>query len=881
MLFGMERTNTTLIIFDGNALVHRAYHALPPLSSPSGESVNAVYGVALTLLSVLEKFHPEYVVSSFDLPVPTFRHAKFADYKGTRTKTPEELSLQIPRVKELMSAFGIPIFERAGYEADDCVGTLAALALTADPSIHVVIVTGDNDALQLVNDRTSVFTLRKGIKDTVVYDERAVVSKYGFPPKTLVEFKGLRGDASDNIPGVPGIGEKGATDLLIRYGTLENIFAHLSELSPSIRAKLESGRDLAFLSRELGTIDTTVPLTFDLPSASLSALDPKVVETFFRRFGFLSLLKKIPGASSKAASRKSLSEEVSSTLSSLEEGNAFLARWDHAERAAFLIRPEAGTLFEASRFSCDIAFQKGETRESIRLSSDESYRALLRKFFGSSIPKITYDAKSAMKLLKTLDISLEGLEFDILIAGYLLNAGGALSLEHLFLENAQALQGGSEAPSARELFSLRMSLLKKLEAVAATQVPGKTILEVFFSLEMPLIRILCDMEEMGICLEGSILTDLSKEMEREVRSIEREIVLLAGREFNVGSPKQLSEVLFEELHIPTDRLKRTKTGISTASSELEKLKDEYPIVQLVEDYRERVKLRSTYLDVLPRLVDQNSRLHTTFQQAHTATGRLSSIEPNLQNIPIRSVWGERIRSAFVASPGKLFVGGDYSQIELRVAAHLSEDKEMCAAFSRGEDIHRRTAAIVYGVSPEVVSDEMRRKAKVFNFGILYGMGAFGLSQAAGMSREEAATFIEEYLEHFSGIRSFMEAMKERAREYGYIDTELGRRCLLPESGSDNRQIAAAADRMAINMPVQGLEADIVKLSMIATDQLIRKTFLGKASLLLQIHDELIFEVDESLASQFQEAVRTSMESVYLLRVPLVVDVSVGKNWGEI
>jgi DNA polymerase-1 len=881
MLLRMDGTKK-LILLDGNALIHRSYHALPPLTSKSGELVNAVYGVALTLLSVLEKFKPEYIAASFDLSGPTFRHEKFADYKATRVKAPDELYAQIPRVKELVRAFNIPIYEKEGYEADDCVGTLARQATEKDLDIQTIIVTGDNDALQLVNDRVGVFSLRKGVKDTVLYDETGVVAKYGFSPRTLIEFKGLRGDASDNIPGVHGIGEKGATDLLKKYGTLENIYAHLEELSLSVRTKLESGRESAFLSRELGTIDTAAPVALDLEACRARDFDRIAVEALFRELGFFSLVKKIPGHEmSTTDGALGAKKSDGNLLTKHKDRELFFERCAGAERVAFLMLPEKGTLFQTSAFECDIAFiRKGET-ECARISFDAESRKLFAEFFVSALPKTTYDAKAAMKILETVGIELRGVDFDCLLAGYLLNAGGSVSLSELSLEYLGETPASDANVGVKALFGLREKLVEKMKEIGKEQKEGKTIFDVFSDIEMPLVSVLRAMEQVGIRLDGSILTRLSKEMEREIDDIQREIFTLAGREFNVSSPKQLSEILFIDLKIPTTNVKKTKTGLSTASSELEKLKKEYPIVALVERYRERTKLKNTYLDVLPRLVDADSRLHTTFQQATTATGRLSSSDPNLQNIPIRSEWGERIRSAFLASPGMLLVGVDYSQIELRVAAHLSGDSEMCAAFARGEDIHRRTASLVYDIAPDNVTDEMRRKAKAFNFGIIYGMGSFGLSQSTGMTREESAKFIQEYLEHFSGIRKFMEDMKTFAKEKGFVETELGRRRYLPDITSNNAQVAASAERMAINMPVQGLEADIVKLSMIAVEKFIRENFAGKAKLLLQIHDELIFEVEESVAPIFAHEVKGVMESVYPLRVPLIAEVSVGKNWGEI
>lgn len=879
--FRMKNENI-FIVLDGNALIHRSYHALPSLTNKKGELVNAVYGFTLTLLSVLEKFHPEYIAVSFDLAGPTFRHEKFKEYKATRIKAPDDLYAQIPRVKELVRTFNIPIYEQSGFEADDCVGTLARQAMTIDVDIHTIIVTGDNDALQLVNNQTSVFALRKGVKDTVLYDEAGVFAKYGFSPKTLIEFKGLRGDPSDNIPGVHGIGEKGATDMLKKYETLENIYAHISEFPQSLREKLEGGRESAFLSRELGTINTNAPVHLDINACRARDFNRMEVEMIFRELGFFSLIKKIPG--NKILSQDeigSVKKPNTNLMEKQKERELFFDRCHEANEIAFLIIPEKGTLFQTTVFECDIAFAREEKIERARIEFDAESRKFFKDFFESDTLKITYDAKESMKILETVGIELHGVGFDCLLAGYLLDAGGSISLSALALEYLDETFSLDAGISSETLFALRKKLLEKMETIGREQKEGKTILDVFSKIEMPLFPVLRLMERVGIRLNSGILEKLSKEMEKEIGEIQTKIFALAGRDFNVSSPKQLSEVLFVDLKIPTRDLKRTKMNVSTASSELGKLKKQYPIVSLIEEYRERFKLKTTYLDVLPKLKDERSRIHTTFHQATTATGRLSSSNPNLQNIPIRSEWGERIRSAFEAEMGKVFVGVDYSQIELRVAAHLSYDMEMCEAFRRGEDIHRRTASLVYGISPEEVTSEMRRKAKAFNFGIIYGMGSYGLSQSADMTREEATKFIQEYLEHFSGIRTFMEDMKKFSREKGYVETEVGRRRFLPEILNENRQVAATAERMAINMPVQGLEADIVKLAMLSADKLIRERFKENATLLLQIHDELIFEVEESIATVFAREIKEVMESVYALRVPLVADVSVGKNWGEI
>lgn len=869
----MEKKLKTLVLLDGNALIHRAYHALPPLTTKKGEVVHAVYGFTLTLLSVLEKFKPDYIAASFDLAGPTFRHKQFADYKATRAKAPDDLYAQIPRVKELTRAFNIPIYEQEGFEADDCVGTLARQAEAEDT--RVIIVTGDSDELQLVTPLVNVFMLRKGIKDIVLYDEKAVEEKYGFKPALIPDYKGLAGDASDNIPGVTGVGAKTATDLLKTFGTLENIYAHLPEVKEAVRKKLETDRENAFLSKELGTIHKEAPVTLDLPACVSKDFDHQVVATLLQELGFFSLIKRLPGSEqagiADAQQPAKKKKEKIRKIATKETFDTFVGK---APEVAVYAAYGEGTLFGTGIEQLHIAVSEGEEASIVW---NEETKVFLAAFLeDGNKKKIVYDGKALLHSFKKENIDLHGIAFDVLIAAYLLNSGGNVELDHLVLEEC-----GEDTLTvpAQKILLLRKTYDTRIDEVSATQKKDQTLRQIFERIEMPLLSVLFEVEQNGIFLNTEKFHALSDELKKELALLETDIYTFAGREFNINSPKQLSEILFQDLQIPTTNIKKTKTGISTASMELQKLQV-YPIVAKIESYRELFKLKTTYLDALPLLVKSDGRLHTTFHQTVAATGRLSSSDPNLQNIPARNSWSERIRGSFEAGEGKVFVGADYSQIELRVMAHLSGDAALCEAFRQGEDVHTTTASVVYKVQPEDVTADMRRQAKVFNFGIMYGMGSFGLAQAAQIDQKVAAEFITTYFKKFAGVATFIESMKEGARANGYVETELGRRRYTPEIKSQNVQVARSAERMAINMPIQGLAADIMKLAMLRAAEL-TQSYDDDVQMVLQVHDELIFEVQETRREEFVLAIRQVMESAYPLRVPLTVDVASGKNWGEI
>lgn len=877
----MTTKRKTLVLLDGNALIHRSYHALPPMTTKAGESVSAVYGFALTLFGVLEKFKPDYIAASFDLPGGTFRNELYAEYKATRVAAPDDLYAQIPRVKEFVQAFNIPIYEQAGFEADDCVGTLARQGEQA--GVDVVIVTGDTDTLQLVTDHVRVFTLRKGLKDMVLLGPAEVEAKYGFPAEHLIDYKGLRGDSSDNIPGVKGVGEKTATDLIQEFGSLETIYKNLDKVKPKVREKLEADKEKAFLSKKLGTIDTKAPVTLDLAATATHDFDRAIIEKFLRELEFFSLLKRIPG---NQLEKRNLKVETGKTEKSKqkerritsEQGLRAFFNNAKGNLVAVMIKEKEASLFGGGLEAVGLATPD----EAIEVEWNSSTSAGLAKYFADvREKKLVHDWKGMWHVLKKEGKELVGVTDDLLLMAYVLGNGGKFDRDTLF-ETAveRSFSSGTLAENTAALHQIYQSLNQSLEAVAAQQVPGKTVISLLRTLELPLVPVLFQMERAGILIDQSVFVTLSQEIETKLKTVEQEVFKLAGKDFNLNSPKQLAEVLFVDLEIPTENIKKNKTGFSTASTELEKLRAAYPIVALIEEYRELFKLKTTYVDVLPGMAASDGRLHTRYDQAVAATGRLSSNDPNLQNIPIRTEWGHRMRQGFVAAPGKKLVGADYSQIELRIAAHLSGDETMIKAFQNNEDIHRTTAALVHGIHPEHVTDNMRREAKVLNFGIIYGMGAFGLAQAAKIDQKAASDFIKGYLKKFAGVAQYMERMKDFVHEHGFVETELGRRRLLPEIKSTNVALVRAAERMAINMPIQGLAADIVKLAMLGSRELLAR-YTGKAALLLQIHDELIFEVDEDTAEEFGQELKKVMESAYTLKVPLLVSVEIGNTWAEI
>lgn len=825
-----------LILIDGNALVHRAFHALPPLTSPRGTVVNAVYGFASLLIKAIKDLKPDYMAAAFDLAGPTFRHEEFEDYKAHRVKGPDELYAQIPLVKELLRSFGVATFEKAGLEADDLIGSIAEQAKKM-PDLQTIILTGDLDTLQLVEDgKVLVYTLRKGLSDTVLYDEEAVEKKIGLKPSQVTDFKGLKGDSSDNIPGVPGIGEKTACSLLQKYGTIENLYEQLEKtkqfakgevLTEKLAAKLKEHQQQAVFSKKLATIIREADIVFSLAEADWRQnLQAEKIEADFKSLGFFSLVKRL--------------------------GDIGLAEPPLPSRKT----EESGEIF------------KPTAQENYWLSpKDDHWLAVSGKTV------VGHDLKPAIKrILEEKKLPIAPL-FDTKIAAYLLYSDlRDYSFEQVFYHQFNLTGQSSQAA---HLQKLRDGLWEGMKT--------KNLLRVFEEIEMPLVKVLAEMERRGVKIDTDQLKVLAKQAENFLKEQEKKIHQLAGTEFNINSPAQLGEVLFQKLGLKTKVRKTGGGALSTAASELEKMREEHPIIDLVLKYREWQKLKTTYIDTFPTLIDsRDQRLHTTYNQTGTVTGRLSSQDPNLQNIPIRTELGQKFRQSFIAEKGDQLVSFDYSQLELRIVAYLAQDQKMLAAFKRGEDIHTRTAAEIFEVEPGKVTANMRREAKALNFGLIYGMGVLGFARSAGVDRLRAREFVTKYLNEFSGVASFMEKIKEEARQKGFVQTFFGRRRDLPEILSGIPQLVAQAERMAINAPIQGTGADIIKLAMNRIyEYLHQNKSADQVRLLLQVHDELLFEVKENLVNEAIKPIREIMEKVWPVDVPLKVDVKAGPNWAQL
>ena len=908
-----------LVLIDGHALVHRAFHALPPtLNSPKGVPTNAVFGFTSVLLKMLKDLKPDYIAATFDLAAPTFRHEEFAEYKAHREKAPDELHAQVPLVKEVLKAFGIPIYEKPGLEADDLIGTLAERS-KKNKDIQTIIMTGDLDTLQLVdNDKVVVFTLRKGVTDTVLYDENEVFKRYGLKPEQLNDFKGLKGDPSDNIPGVPGVGEKTAAALIQKFKTLEFLYEEIYNLqslnsteipglkhrepfpskqtqnskfkknkiqikpplSEKLIQKLLDNKDMAFFSKKLSTIVRDVELDFELNKVDwLKNLDRPEIEKLFKELGLYSLIKRLDEINAlsqkemrlfETAAKKENSGQIKEVGS--EEGlREILSRISKDKEMVFDINN--GFLNVAIADKCySIVW-------SLVVGPKELFKGFKEIFESKYVFKIGHDFKESAKFLLGYGIELSRPGFDTKLAAYLFNSDrNDYGLEKIYFDEFQESMTEDKRKNPFSILKLKERQSGRLK---------KEKLEwLFENIEVPVAIILAEMELRGILIDSKAIAKLSKLVTVEISGLEKEIYKFAGAEFNINSPKQLKEVLFDPspggLGLKGKVRKTAKGALSTAAGELEKLVDEHPIIEKILRYREIQKLKTTYIDPFPTLISKTSgRLHTTFNQTGTTTGRLASQDPNLQNIPIRTELGQEFRKVFIASPGYKLVSFDYSQLELRIAAHISQDEKMIAAFKRGEDIHTRTAMEIFGVKSEMVDKNMRRDAKVMNFGILYGMGVLGFQRASGISRERAREFIDRYMKEFPGIARYMNDMKMKVRKDGYVATIFGRRRWLPEIRSSMPQMVSQAERMAINHPIQGSAADLVKLAMIKVFEHIHDSGVQDDTfLLLQVHDELLFEVKETLVKNITEKIKDIMENAYKFDVLLTVDVKYGNNWAE-
>ncbi|EKD49149.1 MAG: hypothetical protein ACD_63C00254G0006 [uncultured bacterium] len=922
----MPSKKQKLMLVDGNALIHRAFHALPAtLRTKKGEIVNAVYGFTSIFLNALKKIDPDYVAVTFDLKKPTFRNELYEDYKAKRVKAPQELYDQIPRVKEVVKALNIPIYEKEGFEADDLLAVLNEKFKSAigDARAETIIVSGDLDILQLVDDSTKVFALHKGLSDTVIYDEAAVKKRYGLKPEQLIDFKALAGDSSDNIPGVHGIGQKIAAELISEFGNLKNLYDNIEsgKIKDSVRKKLISGKDNAILGKKLVTIVKNIPdIAIELKNCSVQNYDRGKVRDLFSELQFKSLLNKLPRASTKhrALSTKPGFSEVGKNkierkCNIVDDERTFkMFLGILKKQKSFVFDVETETLDSITGRVVGVSFC-WKKAESWYLANIDFLKKLKPIFQSPKIKKMGHNLKYDVEVLENCGIDVKGIFFDTMIASYLLDPGTrAHKLDQVaFAELGYEMQPIEEligkgkkqllfsqvpfkkaaeysCEDSEITFRLAEILKKKLGDMATDQKKEKQfkvyerwdIKALYEKIENPLIEVLAQMERYGVLIDVDFLQKMSKEFEERIDKIRKSIFEIAEEEFNINSTKQLRKILFEKLKVSTEEIKKTKTGFSTAATELEKLRGKHEIIDHIFEYRELTKLKNTYLDALPKLVNKKTgRLHTNFNQTVTATGRLSSSNPNLQNIPIRTTDGERIRRAFVADRGYNLVSFDYSQIDLRVLAHFSEDAELVESFKNGEDVHTIVAADIFDVEPDRVTKEMRRVAKVVNFGIVYGMSSHGLSRNLKIERAKANLYIKKYFEKHPRVKDYMENIVEFARKHGYVETLFGRRRYLPEIVSSQFQVRGAAERMAINMPIQGTSSDIVKLAMVMVSKSLRD-FGDKARMLLQVHDELLFEIKKDVIKSVVERCIEGMENVCELAVPLRVNVKRGRNWGD-
>ena len=916
------------MLIDGNALVHRGYHAVPPLNTKDGEPTNAVYGFAMILLRAIKDLKPTHIACSFDLAGPTFRHEQYEDYKATRVKGDDELYAQFPRVKELVRALNIPIFEIEGFEADDVLGTLAThICEKHQDGCDVMIVTGDMDSLQLVNECVKIYTLRKGVNDTAIYDIDAVKERYGLLPPQMIDYKALRGDPSDNIKGVRGIGEKGASQLIQDFGSIENLYKQIKagkvgdKIKPRILNLLIDGEEDARQSYTLSKIVCDVPLDIDIKPYEFKQTHLTKTVKIFQELEFKSLVDKLP---KNYIGSMAVGDEVvevdtihpDEEISTIEKAPNSIGKQDYKlvdteEKLGDLLKKlskvkeitidtETDQLnpIDAQIIGTSISFKAGQgfyiTREMLDSKTGKGLRDIIEN---EKVAKVGQNIKYDFITFGNAGLKLQPASFDTMVASYLLNAGtrqhglDALAFNELGyqMQSIEELIGkGKNQISMKDVDVEKVSwyacedvdVTLRLKEIFEPLIKKEKLEKIFYEIEMPLIEVLACMERFGIKLDVKFLGKLSEQAADEITELERDIYKLAGEEFNIGSPKQMQEILFNKLGLTSG--KKIKTGMSTAAGVLEQLRDEHPIINKILSYRELTKLQSTYLQALPEMVNQRTgRIHTNYNQTIAATGRLSSVDPNLQNIPIRGKGiGAKVRQAFVAEKGYKLLSIDYSQMELRITAHLSQDENMMAVFNNNEDIHTNTASAVFDVLPGEVTDDMRRDAKTINFGILYGLSSFGLASRIGVvSRSDAKEFIDKYFEEYHGVQMFLEQIKGEVNEKGYIRHELGRIRKFPEIRSSQFFVRAAAERAAINFPIQGLQADILKIAMIN----IFKEISGREDeikMLLQVHDELVFEVREDVVDKWVKKIKPLMEGAYKLTVPVVAECKVGDNWGE-
>lgn len=847
-----------LMILDGNSIVNRAYYGVRLLTAPDGTPTNGVFGFLSILQKLLADQEPDAVCVAFDVHAPTFRHKQFADYKGKRKPMPEDLVVQMPLLKEVLQTMGISCYECAGWEADDILGTVGKRC--EEENWDCLIVTGDKDSFQLVTDTTHVFHVKtsKGQTTTLEYTPEVFQEEYGFAPIHIIDLKALMGDSSDNIPGVPGVGEKTATALIQNYSTIDNIYSQLESLDvkDGVKKKLAAGKESAKMSYDLATIRRDVPIDFDPKQNIWKLTSNGELYTLFHRLGFQKFIDRWglePGEEAVASEKRESLEIRELTESDLEWIKKTIAG---EEYVAVSVGENLDQIF-----LCD-----GKAVYSARWNDfGESYNDFLRYVFSGEVKKAVHGQKELMRHLLDEKIDFGGFVFDTELAGYLLQSSESdYSVERLTMRYCDGELSGVEGIHA-------------LKPIMDALMREQGMRKLYYDIELPLCEVLAEMEREGFLVDRTALYNYGESMIGTIDQLQQQIWNYAGHEFNINSPKQLGEVLFDELYLPQG--KKTKTGWSTSADVLEKLRNKHPIIQNILDYRTLTKLKSTYADGLLKVIDADGRIHTNFQMTVTATGRLSSTEPNLQNIPIRKEFGSEIRKMFVASPGNVLVDADYSQIELRLLAHISKDTAMRDAFLSGVDFHTATASQVFNTPVEEVTARQRSNAKAVNFGIVYGISAWSLAGDIGVSTSEAKEYMDAYYEKYPGVHQYMEDIKEKAREDGYVVTLYQRRRYLPELKSSNFNTRSFGERVALNMPIQGTAADIIKLAMVNVANRLKKEKL-EGKLILQVHDELIVECPEKEAETVSKLLAEEMENVIHLSVPLSVEVKTGHTWHE-
>ena len=887
------KENKTLMIIDGNSLIHRAFYALPLLTTKDGIYTNGVYGFLTMLYKIKENYNIDYIGVAFDKKGPTFRHEAFELYKGTRQSTPNELALQFPIIKEILSIMNIAQLELDGYEADDIAGTLSKFG--EENGLEIILVTGDRDYLQLASDKTKVLITKKGITDLVEYDENKFIEEYGITPQQFIDLKGLMGDKSDNIPGVPGIGEKTGVKLLKEFGTIENLYDNIDKVgSKKIKETLMENKQSAFLSKKLAEIIRNAPLDISLKELEVKEPDYEKLIDIYKKLEFNSLLAKIDFTAAEKADGLDMDLEYE-----IIEGNNYSKIIDEVFRTGYMYFK---FLFEDYHYIKSNILGVG-----IRIKDNTYYidfsqndiNKFCEDFRGSfeseKIKKSGHDLKMDIYALLTLGIDISNISFDSMIGQYLINPAqsnysinelGKEYINYSGIDEKELLGKGKNKKTFKDLsidtrakfLASLLYIVNKVEEPIKNLIDEQNMTKLYYDVELPLAQVLADMEFNGFKVDLNVLYQLKEEYEKQIAKLTSDIYSLAGEEFNINSPKQLGEVLFDKLNLPV--IKKTKTGYSTDVEVLEKLIGQHEIIEKILKYRKLVKLMSTYIDGLIEVVDKKtSKIHSTFNQTVTNTGRISSTEPNLQNIPVKTEEGREIRKAFISEDGYVLVDGDYSQIELRVLAHISKDPKLIEVFYSDEDIHTKTASEVFNVPKEEVTPLLRSRAKAVNFGIIYGISDYGLSKDLNISRKEAKTYIDSYLNNYEMVKKYMRDIVEKGKNDGYVETIMNRRRYVPELKSKNFSVRGFGERVAMNTPIQGSAADIIKIAMVNVYNELKRRNL-KSKLILQVHDELIIQAHKEEADMVVDLVKYIMENSVKLSVPLKVDIKVGDSWYE-